>query len=117
MIWEAAYIAGGMVLAAYYVPQLRVFARDTDGLKAYSLPKAAVQLGCRTLMMPFVWLTVDSPTMLALQGIDLALRGVEVHMAIATLRRQGWTWVDIARRIRHQWVEPGAGALIVGERK
>lgn len=105
------------MLAAYYVPQLRVFARDTDGLKAYSLPKAAVQLVCRALMMPFVWITVDSPTMLALQGMDLALRGVEVQMAIAALRRQGWTWSDIARRFRHQWAGPSPGGLFVGERE
>lgn len=108
MFWETLYVIGGLVLAAYYLPQLRTFSADTDGLKAYSLPKAVVQLACRAAMMPFVWLTVESPTMLVLQGMDLALRAVEVQMALATLRRQGWTWQRIGARLMQQWAQPTA---------
>lgn len=101
MVLEAVYVGGGLVLAAYYTPQIRACARDNSGLAAYSLSKSMVQLGCRVAMLPWVWVTVDSTAMLAIQGLDLALRSAEFTAAIHTLRRQGWSWGLIWRRLGH----------------
>lgn len=102
MHWEGIYIAAGLVLAAYYLPQLGLCLRDQTGLQAYSLPKALVQLGMRATMMPFVFLTVDSVAMLSIQGLDLALRAAEVASAIWSLRHQGWSWTRIVHRAVHR---------------
>jgi hypothetical protein len=98
MTWEAAYVAAGLVLAGYYLPQVRLCLVDRSGLHAYSLPKALIQLAMRALMMPFVFASVDSTAMLAIQALDLALRGAEVASAVWSLRRQGWAWGGIGRR-------------------
>lgn len=102
MFLEAVYVGSGLILAAYYTPQIQACARDNSGLAAYSLSKSMVQLGCRAAMLPWVWVTVDSTTMLAIQGLDFALRSVEFAVAIRTLRRQGWAWGLIRRRLAHK---------------
>lgn len=113
MPWEAIYVAGGLVLAGYYIPQLQTCARDTDDLRAYSMPKAVMQLGCRAVMMPFVWITVDSKTMLAIQTLDIALRTAELSVAFWALRRQGWSWSRIAARATHRpWRTTDKPALV-----
>lgn len=82
MTWETLYVIAGFVLALFYVPQIRVLLRDHTGLAAFSLRKAAVQLVARASMMPFVFLSIESNTILAMQGLDLALRTAEVAAAI-----------------------------------
>ncbi|MBI5792594.1 MAG: hypothetical protein HZA63_14080 [Rhodocyclales bacterium] len=105
------YTSAGLVLSAFYAPQIVACLRDDHGLSAYSLQKALVQLVCRAAMMPFVWITVDSVVMLSIQGLDLGLRAAELAVAVWSLKRQGWTWPQIARRsVGRSAVQP-TGAL------
>lgn len=92
MALEWIYVLCGLAMAGFYVPQILTCANDQSGLAAYSLSKAVTQLTCRALMLPFVWVTVDSATMLTIQSIDAALRAVEVACALGSLRRQGISW-------------------------
>lgn len=107
-------MASGLILAAYYWPQIRACANDDQGLPAYSLTKASVQLACRAAMLPWVWITVDSTVMLAIQGLDFLLRGAEFTAAVTALRRQGWTWRRIAMRAARR---ASADARADGERR
>lgn len=55
-------------------------------------------------MLPWVWITVDSTVMLAIQGLDFILRAAEFAAAVLALRRQGWTWRRITLRATHRSV-------------
>ena len=92
MALQLIYVLCGLAMASFYLPQILACANDQTGLAAYSLSKGSAQLACRALMLPFVWVTVDSPTMLAIQSIDVALRAVEVACALGSLKRQGIDW-------------------------
>lgn len=85
---QAAYITAGVVLSAFYVPQIIVLLRDQTNLRAYSLSKAAVQLAARLAMMPMLFGAVESTTILVVQSVDVALRTAEVAAALWSLRSQ-----------------------------
>ncbi len=102
MVFEGIYVVSGLILAAYYAPQILACATDRTGLVAYSLSKAFVQLLCRGAMLPWVWITVDSTVMLVIQGLDFTLRGAEFAAAVSALRRQGWGWRRIGLRATHR---------------
>ena len=82
MTWEGVYVLAGFALAAFYVPQIQVLLRDRTGVAAYSMRKGCCQLAARALMLPFVFITVDSQTMLLMQSLDIVLRAVEVGAAL-----------------------------------
>ena len=111
-----AYIAAGLVLPLFNLPQILACAVDRDGLKAYSLTKTVGQIACRLAMLPFI-VQVGSLTMVVIVTVDLAARLVELAVAALSLRRVGWTWGAIGRRI---WkIDTGAARepepFVIGE--
>lgn len=85
---HTAYVVAGIVLSAFYVPQIIVLLRDRTHCRAYSLSKGVAQLLARAAMMPLVFAAVDSTTILVMQSIDVALRATEVGVAIWSIRSQ-----------------------------
>lgn len=86
-----AYIAAGMILPLYYVPQILRLAKDDSGLESYSMSKSATQTSLRIVMMPFVF-GVGNMTMTCIVSLDLLGRLVELGTAVVALRRQGFAW-------------------------
>lgn len=82
------YVIAGLVLASFYVPQIAVLLRDDTRLHAYSLRKSLAQLGARIAMMPMLFASVDSVTILVVQSLDFLLRAVEAGAGLWSLRRQ-----------------------------
>jgi len=85
---EIIYIAAGVLLPAYYLPQTLKCARDNTGLAAYSMSKSATQLVLRLAMLPFVF-GIGNATMTAIVALDFAGRACEFSVAMWSLRRQG----------------------------
>lgn len=85
------YIAAGMILPLYYVPQILRLAKDDSGLESYSMSKSATQTTLRVAMMPFVF-GVGNMTMTFIVCLDLLGRLIELGTAVSALRRQGFAW-------------------------
>lgn len=98
-IIQAIYIAAGLALPLYYIPQTLRCLQDETLLSSYSLAKSVTQLTLRFLMMPFV-LSVGNTTMSVIVALDLAGRLLEASCAVRSLRRQGQTWREITGRAR-----------------
>lgn len=94
---QVVYVAAGLLLPLYYVPQVLKCWRDDTQLAAYSLGKSGTQLLLRTLMLPFVY-GVGDPTMSFIVSLDFAGRAAEYVAAVMALRRQSNTWRNIAQR-------------------
>lgn len=95
----AVYMAAGMILPLYYVPQIVRLAKDDSGLESYSMSKSATQTSLRIVMMPFVF-GVGNLTMTFIVSLDLLGRLVELGTAVAALRRQGFSWSRILKMCR-----------------
>jgi hypothetical protein len=96
VIW-IAYIGSGLIMPIFYYSQIRVCWQDTSGLPAYSMSKATIHVLCRLLMLPYI-VSVGSPTMTLIVGLDLFGRCVELVVATVSLRRVGWKWHEISTR-------------------
>lgn len=94
---EFLYVFSGLVLPAFYLPQILKLARDQTGLAGYSLGKATSQLLLRLPALVFVVTVVQNPLMNLVVSMDVLGRGVELVTAIASLRRQGVCVKGIAR--------------------
>lgn len=94
---QVVYVAAGLLLPLYYVPQVLKCFRDDTQLAAYSLGKSGTQLLLRTLMLPFVY-GVGDPTMSFIVSLDFMGRAAEYVAAVMALRRQSSTWRNIAER-------------------
>lgn len=108
-VTQVIYVAAGLLLPLYYVPQVLKCWRDDTQLAAYSLGKSGTQLLLRTLMLPFVY-GVGDATMSFIVSLDFAGRAAEYVAAVLALRRQASTWRHIARRslpLRGWRAEPG----------
>lgn len=91
------YIAAGLVLPLYYIPQIRRCMRDETLLSSYSMGKSGTQFVLRLSMMPFVF-SVGDVTMSCIVSLDLLGRGAELFGAMFSLRRQGQSWAEIRLR-------------------
>jgi hypothetical protein len=96
-VTQVVYVAAGLLLPLYYVPQVLKCWRDDTQLAAYSLGKSGTQLLLRTLMLPFVY-GVGDPTMSFIVSLDFAGRAAEYVAAVLALRRQSSSWLHIAQR-------------------
>lgn len=85
---ETVYVLAGILLPAYYVPQMLKCAADDTRLAAYSMSKAASQLALRMAMLPFVF-GIGNPTMTCVVALDFAGRASEFAVAVWSLSRQG----------------------------
>jgi len=94
---QLIYIAAGLLLPLYYVPQIRRCLADRTLLASYSMGKSGPQLMLRIAMMPFVF-SVGDMTMSVIVSLDLLGRLAEMWAAVWSLRRQGQGWIAIARR-------------------
>lgn len=96
---EIVYVAAGVALPAYYLPQMAKCARDNTRLASYSMSKAGTQLVLRLAMLPFVF-GVGNITMTCVVSLDFAGRLAEFAIAVASLHRQGMTWRQVGQRCR-----------------
>lgn len=94
---QVMYVAAGLALPLYYVPQIRRCLRDRSGLASYSMGKSGTQLILRLLMLPFVYQVGDT-TMTVIVSLDTAGRIAEFCGAVVGLRRQGAPWAEIRQR-------------------
>ena len=85
---ETVYVVAGILLPAYYVPQMLKCAVDETRLAAYSMSKAASQLALRMAMLPFVF-SFDNLTMTCVVALDFGGRVGEFAIAVWSLSRQG----------------------------
>lgn len=85
---ELVYVVAGILLPAYYLPQMLKCAVDETRLAAYSMSKAASQLALRMAMLPFVF-GFDNLTMTCVVALDFAGRASEFAIAVWSLSRQG----------------------------
>lgn len=104
---EMTYIAAGVALPMFYIPQIVRCLRDDAGLVSFSLRKCSVQLVLRLLMLPFIW-EIGNDTMTWIVALDLLGRLLELVAALTSLRMQGRSWADIAGRLHalHQHPSP-----------
>lgn len=94
---ETVYVVAGILLPAYYVPQMLKCAVDETRLAAYSMSKAASQLALRMAMLPFVF-GFDNLTMTCVVALDFGGRASEFAIAVWSLSRQGATPREILNR-------------------
>ena len=94
---ESVYVVAGILLPAYYVPQMLKCAVDETRLAAYSMSKAASQLALRMAMLPFVF-GFDNLTMTCVVALDFGGRASEFAIAVWSLSRQGATPREILNR-------------------
>jgi len=94
---EFLYVFSGLMLPAFYLPQILKLARDQTGLAGYSLGKATSQLLLRLPALVFVVAVVQNPLMNLVVSMDVLGRGVELVTALTSLRRQGLCIKGIAR--------------------
>ena len=109
---EVVYVVAGIAMPAYYVPQMLKCAADKTHLAAYSMSKAASQLGLRAAMLPFVF-GIDNMTMTSIVALDFVGRAAEFTVALWSLHRQGLGVRQIALRclpVASRWHLPAAEA-------
>ena len=94
---QLIYIAAGILLPLFYVPQIRRCLHDQSKLTSYSMSKSCTQLLLRLLMMPFV-MGVGEITMTCIVCLDLVGRVCEYGCAVYSLRHQGLSWRLIQQR-------------------
>jgi hypothetical protein len=94
---ETVYVVAGILLPAYYLPQMLTCAVDETRLAAYSMSKAASQLALRMAMLPFVF-GIGNLTMTCVVALDFAGRASEFAIAVWSLSRQGATPREILSR-------------------
>jgi len=94
---ETVYVFAGILLPAYYLPQMLKCAADETRLAAYSMSKAASQLALRMAMLPFVF-GIGNLTMTCVVALDFAGRASEFAIAVWSLSRQGVTPREIVSR-------------------
>lgn len=94
---ETVYVFAGILLPAYYLPQMLKCAADETRLAAYSMSKAASQLALRMAMLPFVF-GIGNLTMTCVVALDFAGRAAEFAIAVWSLSRQGVTPGEILNR-------------------
>jgi hypothetical protein len=92
------YIAGGLILPLFYLPQIRRCHLDNSGLASFSMTKTAVMTVLRLAMLPFV-LRVGNDVMSFIVMLDTAGRLLELLAAVRSLRRQGWSSSEIVLRM------------------
>lgn len=85
---ETVYVFAGILLPAYYLPQMAKCAADKTRLAAYSMSKASSQLALRMAMLPFVF-GIGNLTMTCVVALDFAGRASEFAIAVWSLSRQG----------------------------
>lgn len=94
---QLIYVAAGLLLPLYYLPQIRRCLRDQTLLCSFSMGKAGTQLALRAVMMPFVF-SVGDMTMCFIVSLDFLGRTAEFVGAVVSLRRQGQSWGEIRLR-------------------
>lgn len=97
MLVEAVYVAAGIALPAYYLPQIMRCASDDTLLASYSMSKAATQWGLRAAMLPFVF-GVGNDTMTWVVSLDFLGRTAEFGVAVRSLHLQGLSASEILER-------------------
>jgi hypothetical protein len=105
---ETVYVVAGILLPAYYLPQMLTCAVDETRLAAYSMSKAASQLALRMAMLPFVF-GIGNLTMTCVVALDFAGRASEFAIAVWSLSRQGVTPREILGRCLPFWRLRDAG--------
>jgi hypothetical protein len=96
---ELLYLASGVVLPLFYLPQMLRIYNDRTRLASYSLIKALCQLLLRLPAMAFAVAVVGNGFMVFVLALDIAGRLAELCIAIWSLRSQGVDWASIAGRL------------------
>lgn len=94
---EGVYVAAGIALPAYYLPQVLRCASDDTLLASYSMSKAATQWALRAAMLPFVF-GVGNSTMTWVVSLDFLGRTVELAAAVRSLWSQGLAAREVMAR-------------------
>ena len=94
---ELLYFASGLILPAFYVPQIVRLLRDDTGLAGYSIGKSASQFALRWPALLFSILVVKNDLMTLVVALDALGRTIELGSAIWSLRRQKRSVVAIAK--------------------
>lgn len=95
---ENLYLLSGLLLPAFYLPQILRLLRDQSKLEGYSLSKATAQLLLRLPVLPFAFFVVGNTVMNIVCVADVSARLFELCVSIHALKRQK---VD-SRKILHR---------------
>lgn len=95
---EWVYVASGMLLPLFYLPQMLRFRHDESNLHSYSLSKSMIQSSLRFPALVF-GLHLQSTVYLICVTFDLLGRLCELGCAIHALRRQGNSYRQIFARM------------------
>ena len=82
------YLATGLTLPLFYIPQILKLLRDHTELAAYSMTKAIAQLLLRAVGMVYVFTVNLDPNIMIVIGADVLGRSVELAVAISAMRKQ-----------------------------
>lgn len=97
---EFVYVFCGLVLPAFYIPQILKLTRDNSRLAGFSLGKAVSQLILRVPALVFAVFVVKHPLMNLVVGLDVIGRSIELGVALFSLKRQGMCW----RAMAYDWL-------------
>ena len=96
---EIAYLASGVLLPVFYLPQILKLWRDKTRLGSYSLSKATAQLVLRLPVLVFAVVVVKHDYMTMVVTGDVLGRVVELAVALRALRHQGVPADEVAARM------------------
>lgn len=82
------YLATGLLLPLFYIPQIRKLLADHSELAAYSMSKAVAQLALRFIGMAYVILVNQDQNIIWVIAADVLGRSAELAVACGALRRQ-----------------------------
>ena len=96
---ELLYLASGLMLPLFYVPQILKIQSDNTLLEAYSISKALIQLLLRFPSLLFACVIVDNFFMNTVLLADILGRAIELVSAYSSLKRQGVGSKEIWMRV------------------
>ena len=102
------YLATGLTLPLFYIPQILKLLRDHTKLAAYSMTKAIAQLLLRAVGLLYVFTVNLDPNIMIVIGADVLGRSIELAVAINAMHKQRKTAalaseVDESDRLATGW--------------
>lgn len=93
---EFVYVFCGLILPAFYIPQIIKLSKDQTKLAGYSIGKAISQFLLRIPALIFTIFIIKHPLMNLVVVLDVLGRGIELGVALIAMRRQGVSIKSIA---------------------
>lgn len=118
---EFIYVFCGLLLPAFYIPQILRVAKDQSKLAGYSLGKSVSQLILRIPALIFAVFIIEHPLMNLVVGLDVLGRAIELGVAFWSMQRQGVSigaitssWATNLHPLSVGWRRLASGAVACG---